>query len=207
MPEFFVEISRLLIEQYGNVCYMWVGPELRIRLGDAGLVQEVLKSQSYNFGKASTMKLVLGPILGANSMLLTEGDVHRRHRRIASSAFHFDAMKALVPLISACAARAVDAWTTAARASESAPADSMERWRELELNSLCSVVTLSIIGRAAFAANEDVGSGGLVERTSSLLEASVTAVFSLSGLILGLIPGFRKLPLPAHVRMDRQVRA
>jgi cytochrome P450 len=196
--ESFIAIHRMMVAEYGFVNTFWLGPELRIRICDAHLAREVLIGQSYSFHKAETMRLILGPILGENSMLLTEGEVHKRHRRIASHAFVFDALKELVPLISACALRAVDAWLE----KVAGKATSKQEWVEMELNSLCSEVTLSIIGRAAFGADDDARSGGIVSRTSSLLEESIAGLLNLTAFI----PGFRSLPLPAHRRMDRQVR-
>ena len=71
------------------------------------------------------------------AVLLTEGEVHKRHRRIASGAFHFDSLQALIPLIASCTNAAVDGWLAK---GEAAPPECEAvdggGWVELEFNRI-----------------------------------------------------------------------
>lgn len=141
-------------------------------------------------------------------MLLTEGDVHKRHRRIASGAFRFDALHALLPLVTQCTNVGVDGWLAK---GTMAPFESKVidggGWVELEVNGLLSSLTLTIIGRAAFGvdsssdAAKSQGDVAIFEQSSSLLDAMVETMLRPTIFI----PGWRSLPLQENLRMDRQV--
>ena len=143
-------------------------------------------------------------------MLLTEGDVHKRHRRIASGAFRFEALQALLPLITQCTNVGVDGWLALGTKApfESEAIDGGD-WVELEVNGLLSSLTLTIIGRAAFGvdsssdAAKSQGDVAVFEQSSSLLDAMVETMLRPTIFI----PGWRSLPLQENLRMDRQVRA
>lgn len=145
LPEPFIDLPRYLDDLSGGpVGFLWFGPSIRLRIADAPLAREVLVTHSYDFPKSDAMRTILGPILGHHSMLLSEGDVHKRHRRIVSSAFHFDALQSLIPLIWGCAATAVDSWlSTGTAAPPEAEGVDGGGWVELEANRLLSAVTLS----------------------------------------------------------------
>lgn len=123
--------------------FLWFGPSIRLRISDAPLAREVLITHSYDFPKSDSMRTILGPILGSHSMLLTEGDVHKRHRRIVSSAFHFDSLQSLIPLVWGCAVSSVEAWLAGGTsAPEGAEAIDGGGWVEIEANRLLSGLTL-----------------------------------------------------------------
>lgn len=208
-PEPFIDISRHFAGAFGPIAFNWFGPAFRLRISDAPLLREILVTHSYKFHKSPLAVRLVGPFLGLHNLLLSEGDEHRRHRRIASGAFRFDALQALVPLMSESAARQVGAWLTtgvpAPRVGDAA-VEGDGSWVELEVGKQISALTLDIVGRAAFGVGSDSEGGdgrglSVFAQSSSLLDAITTSAMSVTNFI----PGWRSLPLPVHQRMDRQV--
>ena len=56
-------------------------------LGHPDLIREVLVTQSRKFAKGPLDKQILGKMLG-NGLLTSDGDFHKRQRRLAQPAFH-----------------------------------------------------------------------------------------------------------------------
>jgi cytochrome P450 len=75
-----------LVATYGPVSHYKIGPSHIIFINDPGLISEVLINQPQNFIKERTqrrMKILLG-----EGLITSDGEVHRRQRRIAAPAFH-----------------------------------------------------------------------------------------------------------------------
>lgn len=167
-------------ERYGAPCVFFNGPEVRVLISDPDLVREILGKHSYAFFKSSLLHRVLGPVLGAHSLLLSEGDEHKRHRRIASSAFHFSALSSSVPLMGACAVEGAERW--AARIDD-AVASPEGGWVELDVHNLLTPITLDIIGR----------SGVLWVALCAPHKGTVAGLFSSSSICDGRCTGWRRV--------------
>jgi cytochrome P450 len=145
-------------------------------------------------------------------MLLSEGEDHKRHRRLASAAFHFDALKDLAPLISESAAVTTDAWLAelepglSSRAVAGAPealSDEAFIGADVELHQRISGLTLQIIGRAAFASDD---AGASAAGGASSVYATLTSLLESAMSNRSLpIPGWEYVPTPGHVKSWRQV--
>ena len=57
------------------------------------------------------MRDSLGPLLG-KGLLLTDGELHRKQRKVVSPAFHFHHLKAMMPGMVDCTAVAMNEWIT-----------------------------------------------------------------------------------------------
>lgn len=55
------------------------------------------------------MRDSLGPLLG-KGLLLTDGELHRKQRKVVSPAFHFHNLKAMMPGMVDCTAVAMAEW-------------------------------------------------------------------------------------------------
>ena len=121
---------------------------------------QVFVTHATAFDKPAMLKSVLEPILGAHNLLLVDnGDVHRRHRKLISPAFHFLRLKDMAPTMSAAASCAVDAWLAPlppALAMGGAPAPHVN----VEMHAALTSLTLSIVGEAAFGVRSDEGFAG-----------------------------------------------
>lgn len=70
----------------------------RLILGDTKAMNYILGQQnSYNFPKPEQTRQFLDNLLG-NGLLVAEGDIHRRQRKVIQPAFNVSAMRALTPL-------------------------------------------------------------------------------------------------------------
>jgi cytochrome P450 len=75
-----------LVATYGPVSHYKIGPSHVIFVNDPGLIWEILINQPQNFIKERTqrrMKILLG-----EGLITSDGEVHKRQRRIAAPAFH-----------------------------------------------------------------------------------------------------------------------
>jgi cytochrome P450 len=75
-----------LVATYGRASHYMLGPSHIIFLNDPGLIWEILINQPQNFIKERTqrrMKILLG-----EGLITSDGEVHKRQRRIAAPAFH-----------------------------------------------------------------------------------------------------------------------
>jgi cytochrome P450 len=81
-----IRLFEHLVATYGPVSHYKIGPSHIVFINDPGLIYEVLINQPQNFIKERTqrrMKILLG-----EGLITSDGEVHRRQRRIAAPAFH-----------------------------------------------------------------------------------------------------------------------
>jgi cytochrome P450 len=172
------------------------GPVVRLRLGplvyhlvtDPALVREVLHTRAANYARdgrsARQMRLVTG-----ESLLSTEGDTWRRHRRLAQPVFHPQRLGALAATTVAACAETIAHWSEAARDG-----------RPLDLVAELSRLTFTIAGRSLFGA--DLGPrAGAVEQAYPVL---VDELFRRSRALVAL-PVW--VPTPGHRRFHRALAA
>lgn len=172
------------------------GPVVRLRLGplvyhlvtDPALVREVLHTRAANDARdgrsARQMRLVTG-----ESLLSTEGDTWRRHRRLAQPVFHPHRLAALAATTVAACAETVARWSEAAR--DGSP---------LDLVAELSRLTFTIAGRSLFGA--DLGPHvGAAEQAYPVL---VDELFRRSRALAAL-PAW--VPTPGHRRFHRALAA
>ncbi|MBK8905664.1 MAG: cytochrome P450 [Anaerolineaceae bacterium] len=82
-PTFLLES----IKTYGDLVYFRLANMHTYLVGHPDLVREVLVTQGDKFEKAALDKKILGKFLG-NGLLTSDGDFHKRQRRLAQPAFH-----------------------------------------------------------------------------------------------------------------------
>ncbi|MAT99642.1 MAG: cytochrome P450 [Anaerolineaceae bacterium] len=82
-PKFLLES----VKQFGDLVYFRLAHVHTYLLGHPDLIREVLVTQSNKFEKAPLDKQILGKFLG-NGLLTSDGQFHRRQRRLAQPAFH-----------------------------------------------------------------------------------------------------------------------
>jgi len=97
---------------------------------------------------------VLEPIVGANSVILLDGDAHMRQRKLMLPAFHGEKMEALEGLMAEVAEREVASWPLG---------------EPLELQERFQGLTLEIILRAVFGLDPGPRLDALRERLSEML--------------------------------------
>jgi len=127
---------------------------------------------------------VLEPIVGANSVILLDGDAHMRQRKLMLPAFHGEKMERLGGLMAEVAEREVASWP---------------RGEEIELQERFQHLTLEIILRAVFGLDPGEGLDLLRGRLSEMLRIGDSPISlvpidpdGLAGKLLARTPPFAR---------------
>jgi cytochrome P450 len=167
-----------LAAQFGDISYFRLGPQEAFFLNHPDYIKDVLVTSHQNFHKGLVLqraKRLLG-----EGLLTSEGEFHRRQRRLAQPAFH----RARI----ASYAGVMTDYATQTR----------ERWLDgdtLDMSEEMMRLTLGIVGKTLFDAD-------VVSEAQQVGEA-MTVVMDLFNIIT--IPFFellQKLPLPQLRRFD-----
>ncbi len=166
---------------YGPVSHYKIGPSHIIFINDPDLIWEVLINQPQNFIKERTqrrMKILLG-----EGLITSDGEIHKRQRRIAAPAFHRQRIQnygAMMVDRACCDSRGV-----AARASEIDIAAEMMR------------LTLQVVARTLF--NTDVTSD------VQAINDEVNVIMDLYNFLIALprAEAMLHLPIPGLMRFRK----
>jgi cytochrome P450 len=166
------------LTQYGDISYFKLGPQEVFFLNHPDLIKDVLVTNSQNFMKGLALqraKRLLG-----TGLLTSEGEFHRRQRRLALPAFHKSRVATYAAVMTDYAAR------------------TRERWRDgetLDIAEEMMGLTLGIVGKTLFDAD--------VISDSKNVGAAMNVAMDLFNTIT--VPFFnllQKLPLPQRRRFD-----
>jgi cytochrome P450 len=171
---------------YGPVVHYRVGPGRIVLINEPELVREILIHQPQNFIKERTQKRMR--ILLGDGLITSDGEEHRRQRRIAAPAFHRQRIQAYGATMVEQAAKLRETW---------------QAGRELDVAAEMMRVSLEIVARTLFG--QDV-----TEDILSINE-QVNTVMRLYNLLIALpsaetymdwpIPGLRQFQR-ARKRLD-----
>jgi len=170
-----------LSRKYGDIVYFRFGPQDVFFLNHPDYIKDVLVTHHQSFMKGRALqraKRLLG-----EGLLTSEGDFHRRQRRLAQPAFHRGRIASYGAVMTAYAARA------------------SSRWRDgetLDISQEMMRLTLAIVGKTLFDAD--------VEAEADEIGAALTAVMELFDyLLMPFSELLEKLPLP-HVRRFQRAK-
>jgi cytochrome P450 len=119
-----------------DIRHISIGSRQLYLVNNPEMVRDVLITNDWNFIKGRGLRSSK-PLLG-DGLLTSEGEVHRRQRRLAQPGFHRDRLALYAKDMVSCAAGARDAWR-----------DGGEYVVDREMNRL----TLQIVGRSLFSAD------------------------------------------------------
>jgi cytochrome P450 len=125
-----------LARDYGDISTFRVGRERVFFVNSPEGVRDVLVNHYDNFLKGRGRKRA-GQLVG-QGLLLSEGDLHRRQRRLAQPAFHRQRIAAYADEMGAAAARRSESWQDG---------ETQDIWPEMLR------LTLGIVGRTLFSAD------------------------------------------------------
>lgn len=168
-----------LAREYGDLPHFRLTSYPAYLLNHPDLVREVLVTQQNKFVKS--LALQRARILLGNGLLTSEGDFHRRQRRLAQPAFHRDRLASYAQVMIACAKRTRDRWT------EGAPINVAEEMMRL---------TLDIVARTLFSADVE-------SQAPEIGEALTTVLKMFRLLLLPFADLLEKLPLPPVRRFEK----
>lgn len=162
-----------LARRYGDICYFAIGSQRTYLLNHPDLIKEVLITNSQNFLKGPALqrsKRLLG-----EGLLTSEGEVHRRQRRLAQPAFHRARVEAYATVMTEYTARTLAGWHDG---------------QTLDLAEEMMALTLAIVGKTLFDADIEAEAGEVGEAIAGMLQATDTS--SLSSIVIDVL---KKLPV------------
>jgi cytochrome P450 len=138
-------------------------------LFDPDAVKQVFRGSPDRL-RAGEANAVLGPVVGAKSVLLLDGEEHLRQRRLMLPPFHGERMKAYETVMREAADRQIDAWPLG------------EPFRLLpSMQSL----TLDVIMQAVFGVEEGARQDDLKRRVRAMVDPVGTRLGILAMVLLG----------------------
>jgi cytochrome P450 len=163
----------------GDIVHFKLGPQEVYFLNHPDYIKDVLVTHHQNFIKGRALqrsKRLLG-----EGLLTSEGDFHRRQRRLAQPAFHRARVNSYGHMMTDYAERAAALWHDG---------------ETLDISQEMMRLTLSIVGKTLFDAD--------VESEAQEIGAALTDVMELfNALLLPYSELLEKLPLPQTRRFQR----
>ena len=174
--------------EYGDVVYLKFGPQQIFLINNPDYIRDVLVTNNRNFIKSRGLQMARR-FLG-EGLLTSEGDLHRRQRRLAQPAFHKQRINSYAGVMAEYAARARDRWGDG---------------ETLDIHQEMMRLTLGIVGKTLFGAD--------VESEAQEIGEALNAIMKLFDRITIPFPQLmNSLPLPsnyrflkAHRRLDRTI--
>jgi cytochrome P450 len=171
---FLTQLSR----DYGDIVHFRIGPQHVVLLNHPEMIKDVLVTQSHKFAKGRGLQLAKR-LLG-EGLLTSEGDFHRRQRRLAQPAFHRQRILSYGAVMVECAHLTASRWRDG---------------EQVDIAPEMARLTLSIVGKTLFGADVESEAGEIRE---SLAES--IRVWRRSTLPFGEL--LEKLPLPSTRRFN-----
>lgn len=170
----------------GPVARLRLGPLLYHLVSDPALVVTVLQDRADTYVRDTRSSRNIRLVTG-EGLLCCEGELWRRHRRLAQPIFHHRRILALAEIMARTCEESVAAWDTAARSSQ-----------PLDLASEMSRLTFTIVGRCLFGSELGPRATDVEQAFPILLEELFNRAQSAVSLPIWL-------PTPAHRRFQRAI--
>jgi cytochrome P450 len=171
-PGFLTKLAR----EHGDVVHFKLGPQDMYLLNHPDYIRDVLVTHNRNFVKSRGLQMAKR-FLG-ESLLTSEGEFHRRQRRLAQPAFHRQRINTYADAMIDHALRTRERWQAG---------QTLDIWQEMMR------LTLSIVGKTLFDAD--------VEAEATEIGKALTDVMQLFERITNPFSVLLdKLPLPANIR-------
>ncbi|MFD2417007.1 cytochrome P450 [Amycolatopsis pigmentata] len=152
----------LLRRRYGDVIRLWLYPDRHVvQLADVEHIRAVFAGPAKVF-HAGEGNLVLKPVMGEHSVLITDEDVHLRARKLLMPAFHGAPLRGYRDMITELTEQEVSRW----------PAGRVFRSHER-----MRVLTLEIILRVVFGVAEGPRLDELRQRLARVVDVGILDLF------------------------------
>jgi cytochrome P450 len=175
-----IRLFEHLYATYGAMAHYRVGPGNIVLINEPEFIREILINQPHNFIKERTQKRM--KILLGEGLITSDGETHKRQRRIAAPAFHRERIQAYGTTMVERAAKLRDGW---------------EPGREIDASAEMMRVSLEIVARTLFAQ----------EVTDDILSINqqVNTVMRVYNLLIALprAEDYLHLPIPGLMHFTR----
>src|SRR5665213_3204501 len=165
--------------EHGDLAYMRLGPQHAFVVSHPDAIRDILVTNQSNFTKSRMLERA--KVLLGDGLLTSEGEFHRRQRRLVQPAFHRDRLVRYSADMVECAARARKEWSAGA---------------ELDMHREMTRLTLAIVGRTLFSAD--------VSSAADEIGRAMAQIFGLfDTLLLPFSDWIQKLPIPPVRRFEK----
>ena len=181
-------------EQVLGWCARRYGPTFTIRLGrklgtivyltDPADIRELFRGDNDTFRAGQANGTILAPLLGNSSVLVTDGEVHKRQRKLMNPAFHGKSVDRLAPMMADIAAAQIESWPVGVKVAT---------------RPLFQRITLEVILRAVIGAHDETSLAELREALPPLVDLNLLAMMQFAfPRLAGLWPWSRFKPVAAR---------
>jgi cytochrome P450 len=172
-----------LTKAYGKMAHYRVGPSDIVLVNEPEFIREILVTQAGSFIKERTQKRMR--ILLGEGLITSDGESHKRQRRIAAPAFHRQRIQAYGSIMVERAAAMRESWREGA---------------EIDVSAEMMRLSLEVVARTLFAqeVTEDILS----------INHEVNAIMKLYNFLIALprAEDYLHLPIPGLMRFRRARR-
>jgi cytochrome P450 len=177
-PTFLLESAR----RYGDIVFFTAGGQSIYLLDNPDWIKDVFVTHQQHFKKSRMLERARA-MLG-EGLLTSEGEFHKRQRRLVQPAFHRDRLVGYAASMVEYAARHRERW---------------QPGKEIDIDQEMMRLTLSIVGATLFSAD--------IEKDATEIGESLTAIMGLFNfMLLPFSEYLEKTPLPVSRRF-RSARA
>ena len=178
-PQFLLKVAR----EHGDIAQFRLGPQSICAVFNPEWIKDILVTHQSNFIKSRMLERA--KVLLGEGLLTSEGEFHKRQRRLSQPAFHRDRLIGYGSAMVDCAMQTRASWDT---------------WRNkgaaLDIAREMNHLTLAIVARTLFSTD--------VSEEADEIRAALTDVLSLFEMVLSpFSEWFEKLPLPSVRRFER----
>src|SRR5687768_9675677 len=167
-----------LAARYGDISYFRLGPQQAFFFNHPDYIKGILVTNHQSFMKGLALqraKRLLG-----EGLLTSEGDFHRRQRRLSQPAFHRMRIASYAGVMTAYASQTCESWSDG---------------ETLDISEEMMRLTLGIVGKTLFDAD-------VVSDAQEVGEAMAVSMDLFNTITLPFYELLQKLPLPQSRRFD-----
>ncbi|CAG8599662.1 4684_t:CDS:2 [Acaulospora morrowiae] len=178
-------------KKYGNiVCYHNVANRPFVSITDPKNLHKILVSNAYDFIKPPQLSTDLKAIMG-NGILMAEGNVHKRQRKMMNSAFSFSNVKEMIPSFVRVGRQLEKIWRSQIDDKE----------KKIIISPWLTKATMDIIGLIGFGCefNNLDSKNDIVLAYETLFSSKRTLLDIAITQLVSFFPKVRRLPLPRNI--------
>ncbi len=173
------EFLRSIAQSHGDLVHFRLGPQDVYLVSKPDWIKDILVTNQTNFTKSRFLERA--KILLGEGLLTSEGEFHRRQRRLVQPAFHRDRLIGYASSMIECTAHQRELWTDGAK---------------LDMSREMARLTLAVVAKTLFSAD--------VTSEADDIGTALTQVMILFDMVLmPFSEWLEKLPLPSVRRFEK----
>ncbi len=165
--------------EHGDIVHLKFGPQGIYMFNNPDYVKDVLVTNNRNFVKSRGLEMAK-KFLG-EGLLTSEGEFHRRQRRLAQPAFHHRRINAYATVMAQYTERAQTRW---------------QNGETLDISQEMMRLTLAIVGKTLFDADVESEAGEIGQALTDIMKLFDRITMPFTWLL-------EKLPLPSNFRFAK----